>query len=381
MILSTYIYSNSEDGWLGQPGYYLFEKPILSIKYYRNRLMVGNRVIRTQDPLPIIQKLLSSGRFYTTGFISYEYGFYTLKNRSNVPKEGIPSIPLIYLNLYRSYREIKPEDIFFKNTIKRILYKTSKESFIEKVKKTKHYIESGDIYQLNLSHRIDVEGILGPLSIFLRLTKLQPTPYMMYIVDKDFRLISGSMELFLKKEKDKLITKPIKGTCDKSKDYREYLLNNKKEIAENLMITDLMRNDLGRICRDVKVEKLFEVDEYTTLYQMSSTITGRLTTESTLKSIIYSTFPPGSITGAPKKRAAQIIDQLEDTRRTAYCGATLLIKPNFDFTMSVAIRQMIFTRDRCYIHVGAGIVADSEPQQEYQETLLKAKANLASLTL
>ncbi|MCX7738338.1 MAG: anthranilate synthase component I family protein [Hydrogenothermaceae bacterium] len=381
MVLSTYIYSNSEDGWLGHAGYYLFEKPILNIRYYRNRLIVGNEIIHIQDPLPIIQKFVSSGRFYTTGFISYEYGFYTLKNKSNVPKEGIPNIPLIYLNLYRSYREIKPKDSFFRNILKKIVYKTSKESFLEKIKKAKYYIQSGDVYQLNLSHRIDVEGIFGPLSIFLRLTKLQPTPYMMYIVDKDFRIISGSMELFLKKEKDKLITKPIKGTCDRSKDYRKHLLNNKKEIAENLMITDLMRNDLGRICRNVQVEKLFEVDEYTTLYQMSSTITGRLTTELTLKDIIYSTFPPGSVTGAPKKRATQIIDQLEDSRRTAYCGATLLIKPNFDFTMSVAIRQMIFTRDRCYIHVGAGIVADSEPQHEYQETLLKAKANLRSLTL
>lgn len=381
MIPVTYLYSNSEEGWLEKSGYFYFDRPILKVRYYKNRLLVGDKVINTNNPLPLIQRYLDTGRFYTAGFIAYEYGFSTLNTKKSHPKDGKPSLPLIYLNFYRRYHQLEPKSIQHHNLIKRITYTTSEEDFIEKVKKAKSYIESGDIYQINLSHRIEVEGVFIPLSVFFRLSTIQPTPYLMYIVDRDFRLISGSMELFLKKREDKLTTKPIKGTCNIQDDYRKHLLNSPKETAENLMITDLMRNDLGRICRDVKVEKLFEVEKYTTLYQMSSTISGRLDKHTKLKDIIQSTFPPGSVTGAPKKRATEIIEELEDSRRTVYCGATILIKPNQDFTMSVAIRQMIFKKDKCYIHVGAGIVADSQPQMEYQETLLKGEANLLSLTL
>lgn len=124
----------------------------------------------------------------------------------------------------------------------------------------------------------------------------------MYIVDRDFRVISGSMELFLRKESNRLVSMPIKGTCKIEDDYLSCLVNNPKERAENLMITDLMRNDIGMICRDIKVDKLFEVRRYNTLYQMSSTVSGKLDNNITVKDIIEATFPPGSVTGAPKKK-------------------------------------------------------------------------------
>jgi len=193
------------------------------------------------------------------------------------------------------------------------------------------------------------------------------------------------MELFLEKKGREIITKPIKGTIKRGLNELEdevlknQLTNSEKERAENLMITDLMRNDLSKIANNVKVKELFKVDKYSTLFQMSSTVKGALKEKLSFEKIILNTFPPGSVTGAPKKRAMEIIDELEDKKRSVYCGATFLIKPNLDFVMSVAIRQMIFTKDGCSIYVGSGIVWDSDPVKEYEETLIKAKANLKSL--
>lgn len=378
MVGSTILYSNSEEGWLGRSGFFIFLNPVLSVKFHKNRLVINGRSIKTDNPLPIIQKLVDRG-FYITGFISYDFKDYTLRT-SKLPKESL-KLPLLYLNFYRRFEPFYPTGYTATNLIKRINYNTGRDEFIKKVVAAKKFIEEGDIYQINLSHRIDVEGIFFPLDTFLKLVSVQPTPYMMYLVDKNFRVVSGSMELFLKKEGNRLISTPIKGTCPKDQNYDDALINNTKERAENLMITDLMRNDIGRVCKDVKVERLFEVREYSTLYQMSSTVSGRIDKDLTLRELFEAVFPPGSVTGAPKKRAVEIIELLEDTRRDIYCGATLLIKPDLDFTMSVAIRQMIFKKDRCHIFVGAGIVADSQPAREYDETVLKAEANLRSLTL
>ncbi|MEJ5173278.1 MAG: anthranilate synthase component I family protein [Hydrogenothermaceae bacterium] len=373
------LYSNTENGWLGKRGYFLFENPIITVRYYKDTLFIGKKKIETDNPLKLIERYLNSGKFFALGYISYDFKDYTLNNIKKYPKSNPGIFPIIYLNFYKNYKNIEIDQTFNQSKIEKIKYLTSKEEFIRKVEKVKEYIKSGDIYQINLSHRIDIEGVFSPLSIFLTLSKLQPTDYMMYIRDKDFRIISGSMELFLKKEGDKLTTKPIKGTCSKDKDYKIHLLHSEKERAENLMITDLMRNDLGVVCRDIKVEKLFEVEEYKTLYQMSSTITGKIREGISLIDILKATFPPGSVTGAPKKRAVEIIEELEDSRRSIYCGSTVLIKPNMDFTMSVAIRQMIFKNQKCFIYVGSGIVWDSDPEKEYEETLLKSKANLNSL--
>lgn len=378
MVGSTLLYSNSEEGWLDRAGFFLFSNPTLSVKFFKNRLVTNGKVINTDNPLPLIQRFINK-RFYVTGFVSYDLKDYTLKTPKK-PKKGL-KLPLIYLNFYKKFENFTPSEPDIKNLIKSITHNTPEDSFIQKVVRAKKFIEEGDIYQINLSHRIDIEGLFFPLNTFFRLVSVQPAPFMMCFIDRDFRVISGSMELFLKKEDKKLTSIPIKGTCSKDQDYIQALLNNPKERAENLMITDLMRNDIGKVCRDVKVEKLFEVKEYSTLYQMSSTVCGRLERDLTLKELLEALFPPGSVTGAPKKRAVEIIEELEDTRRDIYCGATLLIKPDLDFTMSVAIRQMIFKKDLCHLFVGAGVVADSQPEKEYQETLLKAEASFRSLTL
>lgn len=375
------LYSDGKEGWFSEEGYFLFENPIFKITYHKNRLILNGKVIKTSRPLDLVQKFIEKRRLYVVGYISYDFKDYTMPNIKTKPKKGNLGLPLLYLKFYKSYKKIPLKYQRNFTNIKNLIYQTEKDNFIEKVERAKSFIESGDVYQINLSHRIEVEGIFNYISIFQRLTRFQPTPYMMYIRDRDFRLISGSMELFLRKDGDRITTKPIKGTCDRRRDFREFLLNSEKEKAENLMITDLMRNDLGRICRDVRVERLFEVQEYKTLYQMCSIVSGTVNKGISFRDVIVSTFPPGSVTGAPKKRAVEIIDLLEDVKRSVYCGATFLIKPNSDFIMSVAIRQDIFKNGRCYIYVGSGVVSDSDPVREYEETILKAEANLKALTL
>ncbi|RMA97761.1 anthranilate synthase component I family protein [Hydrogenothermus marinus] len=375
------IYS-SENGFFDKKGFYFFDKPIFTIQYKNNILQINNKKLKTKNPIPIIEKLIKG--YFSVGFISYDFKEYIYENLKKINKDKI-DLPLIYLKVYKNFKYQK--DFYQKkanNQIFSVKY-PDKGRFIEAVKKAKKYIEEGDIYQINLSHRIEIDGFFNVKIIFYNLTKYQPTPYLMLIRDKNFSIISASMELFLEKKGDILKTKPIKGTRPRGKTKEEdeklkkELYLSEKERAENLMITDLMRNDLGIISEKVLVEKLFEVEEYKSLFQMSSTIKSKLKKDITLKDIIYATFPPGSVTGAPKKRAMEIIDQLEDFKRHIYCGSLFLIKPNMDFIMSVAIRQSIFQKKKCCIYVGAGIVADSIPEKEYEETILKAKANIKSI--
>ena len=379
--MKIFLYSQSE-GWFENQGLYKFSKPVKTVKYFNNNLLLNDKFITTKRPLILIEKLIKKFNYYAIGFISYNYTRYIINNP--LKKDDI-QLPDIYFAFFKNYEKIKvKKEIETYNFIKNIKI-PDKNSFISKVLKAKKYIEEGDIYQVNLTHRFEIEGFFYPEDIFFNLIKTQPTPYLMLIKEKDFSLISGSMELFLEKKGKRIKTKPIKGTRKRGKtpqeDYKLFnqLKNSEKEKAENLMITDLMRNDLNRIAKDVKVTSLFEIERYSSLYQMVSTVEGRLDENLSLEKIINNTFPPGSVTGAPKKRAIEIIDELEDYNRSVYCGATVFIKPNMDFVMSVAIRQSIFKNHKCYVYVGSGIVADSIPEKEYEETLIKAKANLKAM--
>ncbi len=380
-----YLYSQ-KDGWFDKEGIYLFDKPVFSLKYKNNRTYLNGRCIPLINPINLTEKLIKEYELYGLGYISYNYGKNLVLGKSYPQRKDI-NIPDIYILFFRKFKNINIGIKGVKQNVKSLKINTTKEDFIKKVLKIKKYIESGDIYQVNLTHRIDLEGAFYPKEAFFKTIDIQKTPYLMLIRGKDFSVLSASMELFLEKKGNIIKTKPIKGTRARGKTEKEdkalfeELKNSPKEIAENLMITDLMRNDLGRISRKVYVDTLFEVEKYSTLYQMSSTVVGELKENISLKKIIDNTFPPGSITGAPKKRAMEIIGELEDFERSVYCGATVLIKPNLDFTMSVAIRQSIFKDNRCYIYVGSGIVYYSNPEDEYKETLIKAKANLKALGL
>jgi anthranilate/para-aminobenzoate synthase component I len=379
-----YLYSQ-KNGWFDEEGIFLFEKPVFKIRYRNNILTISDKRIKTDKPLLFIQKVIKKHNLYGVGFISYDFKEKILKLKKY--KKSDIDLPDIYINLYRNYKKIHKLDKKYKTEIHSLEFEEEKEQFIEKIKKAKRYISDGDIYQINLSHRLKLKGIFDLNSIFNNLIQFQPTPFLMMIKEKDFSLISASMELFLKKENFYIISEPIKGTIKRGKTKKEdkkleeQLKNSEKEKAENLMITDLMRNDIGKISKigTVKVKDLFKVEKYKTLFQMSSTVEGELKEEIDFNRIIKSTFPPGSVTGAPKFRAVEIIDELEKEKRTVYCGVNVLIKPNMDFVSSVAIRQSIFQKDKCFIYVGSGIVADSIPEKEYEETILKAKANIETL--
>lgn len=382
----VYIYSK-KGGWINREGLFLFDKPVFKIEYINGITRLNGKEINI-NPLILIEKLVKKFNLFSLGFISYNYGKKLVLGKK-FPQITDVDIPEIYALFFKNYKEIPLDSLNFnqKNKVFNLKINCSKERFVQLVKKAKKYIEEGDIYQVNLTHRLDLKGVFYPEQIFYNLIKFQSTPYLMLIKDTEFSLISASMELFLKKEGNKIISKPIKGTIGrgstKEEDFNNYikLKNSEKEQAENLMITDLMRNDLGRIAQrgTVNVPKLFEIERYTSLYQMSSTVEATIKEDLNLLKIIDLTFPPGSVTGAPKKRAMEIIAELEEFNRTVYCGTTFLIKPDMDFTMSVAIRQSILKNDSCYIYVGSGIVANSIPEMEYEETLLKAKANIKAI--
>ncbi len=242
--------------------------------------------------------------------------------------------------------------------------------FIDRIHRIKEYIARGDVYQINLTNRLDFQLTGNPKDLFLNFYKKQPVYFGFFLDLGDFFVISGSMELFLEKRGKLLRSKPIKGTGSSP----EEILSSPKERAENLMITDMVRNDIGRVAEfgTVRVEELFKVERFRTLYQMHSTVVGETT--KSLKEILLSTFPPASVTGAPKKRAVEIIDELEPHARSYYCGAAGLIFPNGDFKLSVLIRTAVGEGDKLSYFAGCGIVWDSDPEKELKEMYLKVKA-------
>ncbi len=244
------------------------------------------------------------------------------------------------------------------------------EEFIDRIRKIKEYIAKGDVYQINLTNRLDFQFRGNPKDLFLNFYKRQPVYFGFFLNLEDFFVISGSMELFLEKRGELLRSKPIKGTGSSP----EEILGSPKERAENLMITDMVRNDIGRVAKfgSVRVEELFKVERFRTLYQMHSTVVGE--TEKSFKEILLNTFPPASVTGAPKKRAVEIIDELEPHARSYYCGSAGLIFPNGDFKLSVLIRTAIGNEDKLSYYAGCGIVWDSDPEKELREMYLKVKA-------
>jgi para-aminobenzoate synthetase component 1 len=246
----------------------------------------------------------------------------------------------------------------------------SDSEFINKVKRIKELIADGTIYQVNLTNRFDFEFYGDPVSLFLDFYSRQPVPYSFYFKGEDFFIVSGSMELFLEKRGNIIKSKPIKGTS-RTKDA---LMKSEKDRAENLMITDMMRNDLGKVARDgsVKVTELFQITEYETLFQMHSTV--EALTESNFIDIICSTFPPASVTGAPKRKAVEIINILEEHPRSYYCGCAGVINKNGDFSLSVLIRTAIGKSCNLSYYAGCGIVWDSDPEKELEELYLKMKA-------
>ena len=265
---------------------------------------------------------------------------------------------------------------------------TSREGFMRSVERAKEWIAAGDIYQVNLAHSFEANingGSLFPL--YLSLRENSPAPMAAWLALDDREILSSSPETFLKISGCGIETKPIKGTRprfhDPDEDRRSAyeLQTSAKEIAELVMITDLLRNDLGQVCEfgSVEVSEMLQLETLAQVHHLVSTVRGTLRADINVIEALAACFPGGSITGAPKKRAMEIIRELENSPRGIYCGAVGWLGFNGESSFNIAIRTLVRNKERLSYHVGAGIVADSDPEKEYEETLHKAAGIRAGL--
>jgi len=265
---------------------------------------------------------------------------------------------------------------------------THKE-YVDAVEKGRQYIISGDIFEVNLSQRFETGFTATPYELYLRLRRINPAPFACYLGFDEVTVVSASPERFLRLHGDYVETRPIKGTRRRGKTPEEdealssELLNSAKDRAENMMIVDLERNDLGRVCRfgTVKVTELAILEVFPTVFHLTSTVVGRLREGKNGFDLLKATFPGGSITGAPKVRAMEIIDELEPTKRSAYTGCIGYLSFNGDLDLNIAIRTFLIKGKKAYFQVGGAVVYDSDPEAEYQETLDKARALIDALNM
>ncbi|HTV76511.1 MAG TPA: aminodeoxychorismate synthase component I, partial [Candidatus Baltobacteraceae bacterium] len=255
----------------------------------------------------------------------------------------------------------------------------SRAEFISAVQRAQKYIRAGDIYQVNLSQRLSAPCEITGREFFQKLSAVSPAPFSAFLDCGDFKIASSSPEQFLRMSGSQIVTRPIKGTrprdADPTRDAQlaYELQTSAKELAELVMITDLLRNDLGKVCEfgSVQVPELAKLEKFAQVQHLVSTVEGRLRNHVTHFSAFASCFPGGSITGAPKFRAMEIIDELEPVSRGPYCGAIGYLGFNRESQLNIAIRTAICARGKIHFNVGAGIVADSNPEAEYEETLAK----------
>jgi len=265
---------------------------------------------------------------------------------------------------------------------------TTHNDYLKQVNIAKTFIASGDIYEVNLSHRFHTDFNLPANKLYQSLADRNPAAYSALLLHNNFSIVSASPELFLSKRDTQIKSKPIKGTTPRGKTIQEdqtqldQLYNSTKEQAELNMIIDVLRNDLGRICQwgSINVTSKREIETHPTLFHAVATVCGELKDNITFADILRATFPGGSITGAPKIRAMEIIDTLESTARNIYTGAIGWIGVNGDMDLNIAIRTILLTNQKAYFQSGGAIVDDSHAESEYNETIIKADA-LASTIL
>lgn len=261
--------------------------------------------------------------------------------------------------------------------------------FEECVKKAKEYISSGDIFQVGLSQRFQVEIGVDPFEIYRSLRRVNPSPYMYYLNYGDLKLVGTSPELLIRVEDQTAITRPIAGTRPRGKNQQEdlvlaaELLQDEKERAEHIMLVDLHRNDLGRVCNygTVEVDELMVIERYSHVMHIVSNIKGQLADQYNSFQALEASFPAGTVSGAPKIRAMEIIEELEPNHRGPYAGAIGYFSFNGNLDTCITIRTIVVKGNQAYVQAGAGIVADSNPTLEYQETINKAQALLKAIYL
>lgn len=339
-----------------------------------------------------IQQALAQGEFVIAIF-AYELGHYIHKIERGIDQEK-KAHSLMQAWSFKSYESFSKQDVdaYLKNSIDNLesesqsagvanlQFSINQEQFSSDIQTIQDYIRNGDTYQINHTFRITGKSYGDPLALYARLRARQPGRFGAFIAEDLTCILSQSPELFIQKQGDILKAMPMKGTANALSDSAEHLSKDEKNQAENVMIVDLLRNDLGRLALPgtVSVPQLFEVARYGDVLQMTSTVQAKVKPGIQLKDVLNAVFPCGSVTGAPKKRSMEIIQELEPQDRNYYCGALGWIDPNGDFAFSVPIRTLEIDRD-AHTHaspftlgIGAGITIDSEASQEWEECQIKA---------
>jgi len=334
-----------------------------------------------------IDNYLTKG-LWVAGYFTYEFGYFLEKSLSDFCHKG--RSPLVWLGVF------KAPEIFSKKgpLLKREFLQDRAQTFYEvrnvkpdigpreysaKIAQIKEYLCQGLTYQVNLTFKVNFDFYGYAAGLYSDLKKNQPTVYTAFIDTGPRQVLSFSPELFFRQDKKTLLARPMKGTIKRGLNYSkdkkcmENLLESEKDRAENIMIVDLLRNDLGRVSAKVRVPNLFQIERHKTLYQMTSTISARLKNKIATQELFTSLFPCGSVTGAPKIQTMKIIKELENKPRGVYTGAIGYMSPDNKACFNVAIRTLEIHKGRGSLGVGAGIVYDSVSSREYEETLLKAR--------
>ncbi len=364
------LYSHTKNGWENIIAY----NPVETFQY-----KIGEKNKSIKNFLNFVKKNQKKKR-KLIGYISYDIG-YELYNIKKTAKDDL-KLPDIYFLAFEKWHRIKEIDNTRnkKQNNKNFKPTITKKSYNKAYKKIKKYIIDGDIYQINLTHRLEAKTGIPARELFRRVINKNPVDHSAYLEGEGFEIISASPERFIKIENETLETCPVKGTRPRGKSrlqdekLKKELIENEKEAAELNMITDLLRNDAGKVCEigSVKVEGHRLLSQCPTVWHTYSRITGKIAKRTTSVEALLSMLPGGSITGCPKKRAMEIIDELESTTRSVYTGVIGYIDSNGDLDFNIAIRTIIKKDDKLYLQVGGGIVLDSTNKAEYEETLHKA---------
>ena len=400
-----------------------------------------NKKVKLKDePYKLIEKIIEDFKFKTpknlpkicsliSGYFSYDTIRYIEKIPDNCKNDlSLPDVRLLrprtliihdnqkkeifYIsnifkdekitNYENKYKQIKSDlfDLLVKSSVKKIdimndyipksikvKSNTKKNKFLSMIKKAKKYIKLGDIFQVVLSQRFEAKLTKKPIEIYKKLRVTNPSPFMFFFNFKDFQIIGASPEILVRLRDNKITVRPIAGTRPRGKTlsedhfYEKDLLKDKKELAEHLMLLDLGRNDAGKVSKinSVRVTESFIIEKYSHVMHIVSNVVGEYNKKFSKFKSLLAGFPAGTVSGAPKIRAMEIIDELESTKRKVYAGGIGYFSANGEFDTCIALRTAIAKKDKFYVQAGAGIVADSKPLKEYEETVNKAKALINAL--
>ncbi len=404
-------------------------QPDLILNIKKNNIYINNKLQKNKNPYLFLKNFIENFKFkipqnlpnmsaMLAGYLGYDIIRYIEKiPNKNIDDLKIPDVRLIRPNILIIHDNILNKIFYiklnFSNTnydqerkslldeinktktnlnkklIKRkikqkIKSNINKKKFLENVKIAKKYISIGDIFQVVLSQRFETKLQKKPIEIYKKIRKTNPSPFLYYFNFSDFQIIGSSPEILVRIRDGNITIRPIAGTRKRGKNLSEDkklekdLLSDPKELSEHLMLLDLGRNDTGKASVDntVKVTEQFKIEKYSHVMHIISNVVGKFKKGVSLLDGMFCGFPAGTVSGAPKIRAMEIIDELENRQRKLYAGAVGYFSPNGSMDTCIALRTALIKNKKVYVQAGAGIVADSKPDKEYQETVNKAKALL-----